>query len=78
MRKVIGFAAFGLAAFFLALAPARAQNPKLDDRIEALEQELLKLKSEQQQVRTEQLELKREATEAAAALPEFSYRPAAA
>ena len=73
MTKVFRLAAFGLAAFFLALAPAWAQ--KLDDRIQALEDELLRLKAEQQQVKTEQIELKREATEAAAALPEFSYRP---
>jgi hypothetical protein len=43
-----------------------AQN--VDEKIKALEQELTQLKEQQ-------IELKREATEAAAALPTFSYRP---
>ena len=55
-----------LAAFLLAAAPAKAQ--KIDDRIKALEQELIQLKEQQ-------IEMKREATEAAASLPTFEYRP---
>jgi hypothetical protein len=43
-----------------------AQN--VDEKIKALEQELTQLKEQQ-------IEMKREATEAAAALPSFSYRP---
>src|ERR671918_2898119 len=64
----LGFAALGfmLTAFLLAAVPAGAQN--VDDKIKALEQELSQLKSQQ-------IELKKEATAAAAALPEFSYRP---
>jgi hypothetical protein len=46
--------------------PAGAQS--VDDKIKALEQELGQLKSQQ-------MELKKESTAAAAALPSFSYRP---
>ena len=63
-----GFTALGLmlAAMLLAAVPAGAQS--VDDKIKALEQELGQLKSQQ-------MELKKEATAAAAALPSFSYRP---
>ena len=63
-----GFTALGfmLTAFLLAAVPAWAQS--VDDKIKALEQELGQLKSQQ-------VELKKEATAAAAALPSFSYRP---
>src|SRR5262245_5865907 len=63
-----GFAALGsmLAALLLAAVPAGAQS--VDDKIKALEEELSSLKSQQ-------MELKKEATAAAAALPSFSYRP---
>jgi hypothetical protein len=63
-----GFRAFGsmLTAMLLAAVPAGAQS--VDDKIKALEQELSSLKSQQ-------MELKKEATAAAAALPSFSYRP---
>jgi hypothetical protein len=57
---------FILAVFLLAAMPVRAQN--VDEKIQALEQELANLKSQQ-------IELKKEATAAAAALPSFSYRP---
>src|SRR5215831_20454770 len=63
-----GFAAVGsmLMAMLLAAVPVRAQS--VDDKIKALEQELSSLKSRQ-------IELKKEATAQAAALPSFSYRP---
>jgi hypothetical protein len=63
-----GLAALGfmLATFLLATVPAAAQS--VDDKIKALEQELTSLKSQQ-------MELKKEATAAAAAVPSFSYRP---
>ena len=63
-----GFAALGfmLTAMLLAAVPAWAQS--VDDKIKALEQELGQLKSQQ-------MELKKESTAAAAALPSFSYRP---
>jgi hypothetical protein len=55
-----------LRAMLLIAVPAGAQS--VDDKIKALEQELSSLKSQQ-------MELKKEATTAAAALPSFSYRP---
>ena len=63
-----GFTALGfmLAALLSVAVPAGAQS--VDDKIQALEQELSSLKSQQ-------IELKKEATAAAAALPSFSYRP---
>ena len=63
-----GFTALGLmlTAMLLAAVPAGAQS--VDDKIKALEQELSSLKSQQ-------MDLKKEATAAAAALPSFSYRP---
>jgi hypothetical protein len=61
-RAPLGFL---LVALFVSV-PAGAQN--VDDKIKALEQELTELKSRQ-------IELKKESTAAAAALPSFSYRP---
>ena len=49
-----------LGAFLLAAAPAFAQG--VDDKIKALEQELMQLKEQQ-------IELKKDATAAAAAMP---------
>jgi hypothetical protein len=74
MKKPWTSTALGVAlAAAFAVTPARAQN--VDDRIQALEQELMKLKTEQAQTRAEQMELKKDAEAAAAALPNFSYRP---
>jgi len=64
-RLLIALPGFLLAVFFLSV-PVWAQN--VDEKIKALEQELSSLKSQQ-------IELKKEATAAAAALPSFSYRP---
>ena len=66
-KKVISIMglSFLLAAFALAVVPAQAQN--VEQKIQALEQELSQLKSDQ-------MDLKKEATAAAAALPSFSYR----
>jgi hypothetical protein len=55
-----------LAAVLFAATPASAQS--VDDKIKTLEQELSQLKAQQ-------VELKKEATAAAAALPTFEYRP---
>ncbi|HEX9271461.1 MAG TPA: hypothetical protein VGA01_04520 [Candidatus Binatia bacterium] len=63
--KLLTALGFLLAGFFVAAA-AEAQN--VDDKIKALEQELSSLKSQQ-------IELKKESTAAAAALPSFNYRP---
>ena len=67
-KKLLGLTACGfmLGAIVLAAVPARAQS--VDEKIQALEQELSQLKEQQ-------IELKKEATAAAAALPTFSYRP---
>jgi len=65
-RLLTALLGFLLAVFFLSV-PVWAQG--VDDKIKALEQELSSLKSQQ-------MELKKEATAAAAALPSFSYRPA--
>jgi hypothetical protein len=55
-----------LFAVILAAAPAFAQT--IDDKIKVLEQELIQLKEQQ-------IEMKKEATAAAAAMPSFEYRP---
>ncbi|TMA91291.1 MAG: hypothetical protein E6J74_22205 [Deltaproteobacteria bacterium] len=55
-----------LAVFLLAAGTVRAQS--VDDRIKSLEQELLLLKEQQ-------IDMKKEATAAAQAMPSFSYRP---
>ena len=55
-----------LFAVIFAAAPAFAQS--IDDRIKSLEQELIQLKEQQ-------IEMKKEATAAAEAMPSFSYRP---
>ncbi len=67
-KKLLGLTAWGfmLGVFLLAATSARAQN--VDERIQALEQELSQLKEQQ-------IELKKEAMAAAAALPTFRYRP---
>jgi hypothetical protein len=64
-NAVLSFVLTALSVL-LAAVPGGAQS--VDDKIKALEQELSALKSQQ-------MELKKEATAAAAALPSFSYRP---
>ena len=64
--RAIGAATGLLAGFLLGVTPGWAQS--VDERIKSLEQELIQLKEQQ-------IEMKREATEAAAALPTFEYRP---
>ncbi len=69
------------AAFFASLlmvTPASAANDEIEAQIKALEQEVSKiepLKDQIERLRSQQIELKKDATAAAAALPEFSYRP---
>ena len=74
MKKQWSVTALGflLAVFFIA-APARGDD--VDKRIQTLEDELNRLKSEQAQVKAEQIEMRKDATAAAAALPNFSYTP---
>ena len=66
MKKKSMWLASLLAAFLLAAGTVQAQS--VSDKISALEQEL-------QQLKESQIELKKEATAAAAAMPSFSYRP---
>ena len=65
MRKKMWLASM-LAAFLLTAGTVQAQS--VSDKISALEVEL-------QQLKEQQIELKKEATAAAAAMPSFSYRP---
>jgi hypothetical protein len=68
---------FGLAASLAAVWPVRAQTD-IEDQIKALEAEVQKiepLKDQIERLRTQQLEMKKEATAAAAEMPTFSYRP---
>ncbi len=69
MKKLLSLTGLGflLAAFFFVAQPVRAGDD-VDQRIKNLEDELARLKGEQ-------MELKKDATEAAAALPTFTYRP---
>jgi hypothetical protein len=66
MRRKTMWLASVLAAFLLTAGAVQAQS--VNDKISALEQEL-------QQLKEQQIELKKEATAAAAAMPSFSYRP---
>jgi hypothetical protein len=63
-KRFVGLAL--LAAVLFAAAPASAQG--VDEKIRSIEQKLTQLKEQQ-------IELKKEATAAAAAMPSFSYRP---
>ncbi|MBI2089666.1 MAG: hypothetical protein HYT78_13170, partial [Deltaproteobacteria bacterium] len=65
-NKLVGFSAlsFLFAAFVLWAVPARAES--IDEKIRAMEQELTQLKADQARANQEQMELKREATAAAA------------
>ena len=65
MRKKMWLAST-LAAFLLTAGSVQAQS--VNDKIQSLEQEL-------QQLKESQIELKKEATAAAAAMPSFSFRP---
>src|SRR4026209_443732 len=65
MRKKMWLASM-LAAFLLTAGSVQAQT--VSDKINALEQEL-------QQLKEQQIDLKKEATAAAAAMPSFSFRP---
>jgi len=69
----------GLAASLAAVWPAKAQNnADIEAQIKALEAEVQKiepLKDQIERLRHQQLEMKKEATAAAAEMPTFSYRP---
>ncbi|HXU14180.1 MAG TPA: hypothetical protein VN708_03555 [Terriglobales bacterium] len=68
---------FGLVASIAAVWPVQAQGD-IEDQIKALESEVQKiepLKDQIERLRYQQLEMKKEATAAAAEMPTFSYRP---
>ena len=74
------FATLGTAllASLLATVPAGANDPSIEEQIKALEAEVSKiepLKDQIERLRSQQIEMKKEATSAAAALPTFEYRP---
>ena len=73
--KLLSFAALSalLVALLAWVAPVVAVD--VDQRIQALEDELTRLKAEQQQVKTEQIELRKDALAAEAKLPSFEYAP---
>ncbi len=60
---------------FLCLAMSPASATEVEERIRALEEVQRANAEELERLKGEQLELKKQATEAAAALPEFTYRP---
>jgi hypothetical protein len=66
-------AGFMLTVLFLVAAAARADD--VDEQIKALKDEVARLENSQAQIKAEQIEIKREATAAAAQIPKFSYRP---
>jgi hypothetical protein len=66
IHRVLRSGSLALGLWALSLTPAHGAD--LDDRIKSVEQELATLKEQQ-------VELKKEATAAADALPTFSYRP---
>jgi uncharacterized small protein (DUF1192 family) len=65
IHRVLRSGSLALGLWALSLTPAHGAD--LDDRIKSVEQELATLKEQQ-------VELKKEATAAADALPTFSYR----
>ena len=68
----------GLFALLLTVTIASAQSEDIDKQIKALENEVAKiepLKDQIEKLREQQIELKKEATAAAAEMPTFQYRP---
>ena len=68
----------GLFALLLTVTIASAQSEDIDKKIKALENEVAKiepLKDQIEKLREQQIELKKEATAAAAEMPTFQYRP---
>src|ERR1700752_4667816 len=68
---------FGLVASIAAVWPVQAQSD-IEGQIKALEAEVQKiepLKDQIERLRSQQMEMKKEATAAAAEMPTFQYRP---
>ena len=68
-------ALFPLSVLLLLLAATSISAQEIGDRIKALEEVQRANAEELARLKGEQIELKKEATEAAAAMPSFSYRP---
>lgn len=66
---------FPLSVLLLLFAAASISAQEIDERIKALEAVQRANAEELARLKGEQIELKKEATEAAAAMPSFSYRP---
>ena len=70
---------FVFIALLLGVIPASAQSEDIEKQIQDLEKEVANiepLKDQIERLRVQQLQLRKEATTAAAALPTFEYRPA--
>src|SRR5919109_332214 len=68
---------FVFIALLLGIVPASAQSEEIEEQIKALEKEVAKiepLKEQIERLRSHQIELRKEATAAAAALPTFEFR----
>lgn len=72
-RKLTCVYALSVLLFFLAAVSSPAGE--VDERIKALEEVQRANAQELERLKSEQMEFKREATTAAAAMPNFSYRP---
>ena len=68
---IVGFLVHAFAVFAAGVAWANS----VEDKIAALEEHLTRLDAERARASRELMEVKKEATAAAAALPAFSYRP---
>ena len=73
IKKLLSFTTLSLLLVGFLAAASWAGN--VDEKIKAMEEELARLKADQTRANQEQIELKREATAAVAALPTFTYRP---
>lgn len=77
--RILSAVCFAISASLLAVWPASAQNNgDIEAQIKALEAEVQKiepLKDQIERLRSQQLEMKKEATSAAQQMPTFEYRP---
>ena len=71
----VHFAAAGFTLIVLLAVVAAARADDFDEEIRALKDQVARLEKQQDEFKAEQLEIKREATAAAARLPDFTYRP---
>src|SRR5258706_13054130 len=74
-NRIWGFTVLGFMLIISPLSALPVQADSVDEQIKALKDEVARLENAQAQMKAEQIELKREATAAAAQMPNFSYRP---